>query len=727
MSLSLLQYNILSLALLLPVALNLFIWEAPFLARIFGGVFFLFQCFLLGQHMAPNRPLFRQSVLGGLAAFIILLVSSALMYVLWDLSKPAQVLSWFFFLLITNAWFIRHGQVRQTRLELHEMHWKHITFARPTWILMVMYVLLVLSAFFVLLTAQTDAPLRSPWEVVPPSFWALTFVATLVLWILTWRGHSREASLPLVGTHLFLFFSVALVVYKYGYGYDSFIHQTAEHIIDSTGLLLPKTPYYLGQYSLVVSLHRLVGIPIVLLDQLLVPALAALSLPVLAAELLTPTSEHGKPGLSYGAWLALAVILIPFSSFIVTTPQGLANLFFLWIVLGAFPLLVQKNVPWHVPHLCFVATAALLTHPLSGIPSFILLAGVSLELLRPRLQGRPILRQALFAGLTLIAMFAMPFLLWIWSLTSQTQVAVRGSDIASSINRLGQDFIVPVVTGFMPGFPGQFSYFFVAGWVGIFLLITLFVAVWLLGRMKISLLRVYLTASVAFAANAVMIAALFVFPGIAAYESHAYATRLLVLSLWCLTPFLILALLWVYRLPLLQQPLTAILVLFALTWASTSMLYASYPRQNQFERSRQFSTSAADFQAVQHIDAQTKSDYVVLANQSVSAAAIASFGFRTYFPPASGGAPVFYYPVPTSSPLYNIYLRMVNERPTRATAELAHNLTGANTIYFVLNDYWDNAEQIKARARMEADESADIAGGAITVFTYRFPDRRPSQ
>lgn len=722
MSLSLLQYNILSLALLLPVALNLFMWEAPFLARIFGGVFFLFQCFVLGQHLAPNRPLYRQSLLGGLCTLVLLLITSTLVYLVWDLSKPAQVFAWFLFLLTTNLWFIRHGNVRQTRLELHELHWKHIAFPAKTWGLIACYTLLAASAFVVLLTAQTDIPLRSPWEAVPTVFWALIFVATLVLWVMVWQGQCRELSLPLVNTHLFLLFSVALIIYTYGYGYDSFIHQTAEHIIDSTGILLPKTPYYLGQYSLVVNLHRLVGLPIVLLDQLLVPVLAAISLPLIASELLKKSSDHQKPGLSYGAWLSLTVVMIPFSSFIVTTPQGLANLFFLWLVFGSFPLLVQQNAPWAIPHLAFVATAALLTHPLTGIPSFILLGAVCLELLRPRLQQRLLLRQALFAQFMLVAVFAIPFLLWLWSLSSNTQVQLRSSQYAESINRLGQELIVPILTGFMPGFPSQFSYFFVAGWVGIFLLVALFVSVWLLGRMKLSLLRVYLVSSLSFVANAVIIAGLFTFPGIAAYESHAYASRLLNLAIWTLMPFFILALLWVYRLPFLRHPAAAVLVVCALTWANTSALYASYPRQNRFERSRQFSTSTADFQAVQFIDSQTKSDYVVLANQSVSAAAIASYGFRTYFPPASGAAPVFYYPVPTSSPLYSIYLRMVNEQPTREVAELAHNLTGATTIYFVLNSYWDNAAQIKARALMEADASTDLANGAITVFTYRFSE-----
>ena len=53
------------------------------------------------------------------------------------------------------------------------------------------------------------------------------------------------------------------------------------------------------------------------------------------------------------------------------------------------------------------------------------------------------------------------------------------------------------------------------------------------------------------------------------------------------------------------------------------------------------------------------SPYIVLANQSVSAAALLRFGFHTYY-----GAQ-FYYAIPTGAPLYQSYLDMVYRGATR--------------------------------------------------------------
>ena len=705
--------------------MNLFMWESPLIARIFGGVFFIFQCLLLGHELAPQRPFLRQTLFGGLAAIVLLLISSSLVYIVWDLSASAQVFVWALFMGFTNVVMYSRSSTRQTSLEIHEFRLQALKVSRSSLILSGLYLVLAFSLFTILFSAQTDMALRSPWDVVPPVFWPLLFLATALLWSIVWFGHTREGAYPLVALHLFLCFSVAIIVYKLGYGYDTFIHKTSEYIINSTGVILPKTPYYLGQYSLIVSLHRLLGISIHLLDTLLVPLLAAISLPLITSEWLASNTQQ-KAGLRYGHWLALAILFIPFSSFIVTTPQGLANLFFLWIILASFPLLAGNHLPWSIPQLAFVAVAAALVHPLGGIPALLAVTVIAFELLRPRLSQSPFVINLLTLSLSVVGAILIPLLLWLWSLRSETMVVFRSALSLETLANVFSGLSGSLITGFMPAVPTQYSYLFIESWWVALSFVTILVLTWLITRGKSMLVRAYSRIAVLLTLNGLFIAAFFSFPGIAAYESHAYASRLLVLALWSLLPIFILALLWLYRLPLLRRPAATALLIMVLAIVNTASVYASYPRQNRFERSRQFGTSAADFAAVKHIDDQIKSDYVVLANQSVSAAAIASFGFRTYYPPSTQGAPIFYYPVPTSSPLYSIYLQMVNDAPTRENAELAYELTGANTVYFVLNNYWDNADVLRRRATMEADEHTDLADGAISLFIYRF-DEAPSR
>ena len=58
---------------------------------------------------------------------------------------------------------------------------------------------------------------------------------------------------------------------------------------------------------------------------------------------------------------------MPLSSFIVTTPQGLANLWTLLGILAAIPYLLKKERPQFIP-LALGALATLLIHPIAGIP-----------------------------------------------------------------------------------------------------------------------------------------------------------------------------------------------------------------------------------------------------------------------------------------------------------------------------------------------------------------------
>ncbi|MBI4262592.1 hypothetical protein HY624_03650 [Candidatus Uhrbacteria bacterium] len=69
---------------------------------------------------------------------------------------------------------------------------------------------------------------------------------------------------------------------------------------------------------------------------------------------------------------------------------------------------------------------------------------------------------------------------------------------------------------------------------------------------------------------------------------------------------------------------------------------------------------------------------------------------------------IFFYPIPTGSPLYQYYLDMVYTSASRATMEQAMDLAKVNRAYFVLNRYWVNFSKIKKEASATADTSFSI-------------------
>jgi hypothetical protein len=148
---------------------------------------------------------------------------------------------------------------------------------------------------------------------------------------------------------------------------------------------------------------------------------------------------------------------------------------------------------------------------------------------------------------------------------------------------------------------------------------------------------------------------------------------------------------------------------------AASGFYLAYPRRDAYETSRGFNVGNADINAVQLIEQWAGAEpYIVLANQSVSAAAIQELGFRYY----DG---LFFYPIPTGEKLYEKFLLM-NESPSRETASQASALFKEEKIkivFFVVNNYWYRAARIMETAKTNADSWKTVGElGQVVVFRY---------
>lgn len=551
--------------------------------------------------------------------------------------------------------------------------------------------------------SATTTAIRSPWEVVAPAVFIVFGLGALLLVSLLARGRERALSLLLTIAALFVFLSVALLVFPLGYGFDSFIHQATESHIAEFGTITPKPFYYIGQYSIVLFLHHAFLIPIEWADKLLVPLLTALLLPaawLLAAAHLLKEKQAAIRSLVF-------LFLVPLSSFIVTTPQGLGNLWFILLLLLAAPRLTDRADRPIWP-MILGSIAALLIHPIAGIPSFLFLALLAASPDDSQ-QKNPTLARVFSWIIFVFGCFALPLTFIMNNLRSGQGLGFDVSALlpAAFIHNLRLDLF------FENRFSPILDFVYLFGWNQIILLVSgaIIGIIWS-RRTILKAIRIYLAMAVILFVNFLVIRSAVDFSFLIDYERGNYAERLIPLAVFCLVPFLIIfAGRWLTALPgkpfVLQA--AAVVLLAALT---TSAFYLNYPRHDAYETSHGFNVSQADISAAVEVERDTAgADYIVLANQSAAAAAIRAFGFIRYY----NGQ--FFYPIPTGGALYQLFLEM-NKNPSRATALAAMDLIGVNQIYYLVSDYWWQAERIRETAKTNADDWWEVENGRVVIFKY---------
>jgi len=575
---------------------------------------------------------------------------------------------------------------------------------KKTLIFGLIYLFLFGLSIYTLLTGASSRALISPWQVVDSRFFLFYTAASLVL-ILTLikKEISSTAKLVLLSFHYFLSLSVAVVIYKIGYGFDPFIHQATMELIDKNGLVTPKPPYYLGEYGLVIIFHKLTGATIYFLNKILVPLLTAIFLPLTFYRFLKPLDENSTKENPAAKFLTVLFLLaLTFSPFIVTTPQ---NLTYLFLILTIFAGLGRAN-PLEVLTL---ALAVLAIHPLTGIPvilwSLFLIVQKYQEKIKVKL-GK-ILKTTIFC----LNAIALPLILYLtagkdfkklaWSLKFLSEPF---KNIFASLSGAGQEnWLLNFV-------------YFIAYNYNLFLIIAL----------SASLLYFYLQKNRPQWQNLIMInlslviayilASQISFNDLISYEQTSYASRILVIIIIFFLPYLVFSLYHLIR-KVLMMDLAVKLLWFALGLAIlATSLYISYPRYDKYFNSRGYSVGRNDQLTVRQIAAGTKQPYIVLANQQVSVAALKEFGFDHYYPSLQG--PIYFYPIPTGGPLYQYYLQMVYQKPTPETMDRALDLVGVNEGYLIVNKYWYESSKIINEAKLTADDWSAV-NNDVYIFKYR--------
>ena len=543
--------------------------------------------------------------------------------------------------------------------------------------------------------AATVNSIRTPWPLLSHG----TLVALAVLWIViplsTWLVQSRLVTAVQFGLAIFSTTAIAPLVYRLGFGFDGFLHIAGEKILLATGTLNPKPFYYIGQYVFTTLLARISDIPIEQFDRWLVPVSAALLLPFAAYLSRRVVSSP------------IGFVLLPLAPFIATTPQSFAY------VLGISALLLALETSDAVHPLAplILAGWSVATHPLAGIPFLF----VTLAVL---VQARWIQtgRRALVWLCAVLAATSVPFLFYVLGRSGTTDIIWNIQSLLTLTSWKG------ILVSLTPWLQNAFVVW--PAWAS--LIARALPAMGILGAVGTIVIgtrrrigSILLASGILLLLAGAVLKTAGDFAFLIDYERGNYAERLVTLAIFALVVGSLPSIHALLERARRQNFFVMLVLLVGVSAIAAAQSYNALPRHDALVTGRGWSVGIADIMAVREIDRDAKQEpYTVLANQSVSAAAVLQFGFKRY------NGDIFFYPIPTGGALYETYLRMVYQAPSRDTAVEAGKLGGTRLVYVVLNDYWWKADEIAESLTEIADATWVIGepekGPDTSVRVYRF-------
>ena len=687
------------LLLVIILWLNNLFFKNTSLGVITSLVYLVSFGFLVGCYFFKKKTTLEKIFLGSFLTLSLLILAGSIFYLLFNFSPPfplliATLLPIPFLILINDSSLVIN------RIK-YDPQYKVISFS-------LFYILGAAFLFQNLFSHITLEATRSPWDILSTKYIFSFFVLT-IFWVCILTYNKRPWLTVLLGSlHTFLLLSVGVILFPAGFGYDPLLHGAAEKIIFDTGSLSPKSILYIGQYTLVIIFHYLSFIPIEKINTFLLPVLFSIFVPSIA---LISLKHYFKTSLTNVGIAIPFLLLIPLSQFTATTPQGLSYLFLIIISFWWFIYNSDRNQS-HLGLLFLLVLTTLFIHPLTGISLFIwfgLLFVIDTILAFLKIPQK----QGVLTGLLFISSFIVPLFFLINNVVGNTLTTQLR---LPSFSEIGFTNLWHIETA---SFIGQFNTFFDILYLYRFNWVLLFLATFLVGislikKGKLPGCRHLIVGFGITWLSSVWMMLFFSFSELISYEQNDFPYRLFLASLYFVLPIFVATFFYFWNSVKNRRYEKSVFILVIALFI-TSVAFVSFPRYDSYERVRSITTSSHDRDAVKYIEKISDGDsYIVLANQSVSAAAVSELGFKEYYNQH------FFYPIPTGGPLYKIYLSMVYEQPLKSTAETAANLTGVDTVYFILNDYWFNSKSIAEQASKTADNVTTLADGKIQIFTFNF-------
>lgn len=545
--------------------------------------------------------------------------------------------------------------------------------------------IIVIDFFLVysLWNTRTDAPLQSPWTHISTEFFILFFIATVLLLWTIWDKKFSAISLLATTIHTTLFYSVALITFRFGYAYDPLIHQAAENYVSLHGKITPLQPFYIGQYALVTALHAITRIPIELVDRFLLPILSSISLPIIGFVGLSRGWSIPKDKAMVGA---LTLLIIPLAEFTFTVPYNFSSLLLVWWILLLPYALQTRGGKFSLLALSFAATTF---HPLLGIP----LIAATLIAIALKKYPRPLVA---CIGALLIG-FAIASMLGIYRMQHGETFFMNTFDFKNFINIFGYNSnmqrIAPRV---------QLLY-------GLnFLIPYVIIAAGILLRKKVEKPIQYILFSFSggILLGIFLVSTCISIPGIVNYEQNEFVLRLKnTLPLFFL-PFIF------SRINEVRHKKIAII--FCAIFITISF-YFSYPRADGVLKPG-WNIGRSDIEVTKNIQALAKNrSYVVLSNQVLAAAGLRELGFDQRLV-INDTIDTYPYPIAMSEPIYPLTQKILYQELNGTDVRTLSKLI-SGPVFVAVHDYWYRAAQIGEEARIAgADKTYDFDG--ITVYKF---------
>lgn len=716
----------------LPIVqvINLISLKSPIIG-IFLFIFVLLLHTILLGAIIPSKHTYFNMITGLSIKLMLTMVLAATWYYLFNLSIPHIAI----IIIIEGIIISGFYYLFKTETSNVQTFFKYITFkSQRTYtlvdilvgILILIFLFFTIKSFILLFNAQFTQSLRTPWKVIPKDFLYFYIINTFILIVLSLHTSFHKIQLALISIHYFLTISVALIVYALGYGFDPFIHRATEEVIFQFGQITPKPFYYIGQYALITVFSHLLFIIPQILDFILVPLLFSTLLPPTIYYSLQQTTKIKK---NISLVLAVTGLIIPLFLFINTTPQSLANIFIISSIFLFFYLRnlhSQKKIPTLLLIvISLIATAATLTiHPLAGIPLAIFSGLLILHLFTPKKTISKIFKIIIITLYSACCSILLPAVFVLNNF-------LKKGTITSSFKNYQQfeDSLRPLLAPYALYFKNRYNlfgdliYFFSHNIPYIILIISSLSIIYIIRKKRFKQFNVFLVTFIILLINYFLLRTVISFDMLIEYERSDFPQRILQIALYFLLPIVLFGIgKLLARIQKLQSFSLEFFYYFIISIMITGSMYTAYPREDGYVYNTGYNVSNADIAAVHFIDhdAELKNinNYIVLSNQTVSVAALQEFGFKKYFK-TDTSEELFYYPIPTSSPLYNYYLDMVYNMPSQETINEAANRVGVQDVYFVINKYWARSREIITFAKKQAESWSALDDDQVYVFRYK--------
>jgi hypothetical protein len=624
------------------------------------------------------------------------IVSLTIFYYIFGLSTLA-IITWLF---ITNSlmftFSIRRNIIVSMKIPTFNLNY---LLKKPLNILVLLSTIFISSNFF---AHPIISGSPTPWINVNWLIFLIFFILTL-----GYISSLIKKQTHLISTVFFFFIIISVVSIKYvlSYGFDTLLHQSALKYISLNGQIDPLTPFYIGQYSLELLIHKFAGLSFLFLERCLVPVFLIFSM-VLMGKYFSIRLKIKQ----YVYLIPIGILVIIPKHLFYTSPYAFA---LIWAIISiAFLYLyLNQNNKQDLYFSVITCFSSIFIHPFVGLNLLVGVLGVALFQKFKTKTSKVIFSSLMFILASTIVVLAFGLYAW---LRDQTLILHDPIYFFRNFSAIFNDPIWYVhstknIFYILIYFYEKIHFFVILG-------ISLLVLILDRKRFKANL-AIFLISLSALISAWLFMSSLKI-SEFTYGDQVNYSFRLLQTSKWFLFPLIMTALVYLFNFLKRGRRFFQIIVALFLSIILLTSWYITYPRNDEISRININNIREIDYQALDLIynNENGKNGYLVFANQLFGAGAIQKYGFEPYYESQWGN--IFYYSVPMGSELNKKYEQIMNlkEFDEEIIYEVLEDIN-LNKAYLIITDYWPLSDESRFKIEKESTQQWDI-NNQIQVYLF---------